>query len=185
MNTQEAEQLFAKAEELAGCGIDVLVNNAGITKDNFVMKMSNEDWESVLKVNLEASFRICRAAFRPMSQRRCGRIINMASVVAFMGNMGQANYCATKAGLIGMSKALAHEFAARGVTVNCVAPGFIDSAMTKNLPDKVKDRLIDATMMKRMGTPAEVAAVVGFLASDGASFITGTTIHVNGGLYLA
>ncbi|MDR0625261.1 MAG: beta-ketoacyl-ACP reductase [Holosporales bacterium] len=184
-NPEEAEQLFAKAEELAGGEIDVVVNNAGITRDSFVMKMSDSNWRDVLTVNLEACFRICRAAFRPMSSRRRGRIINMSSVVGFMGNMGQANYCAAKAGLVGLSKALAHEFASRGITVNCVAPGFIDSAMTKSLPEKVKERLIDITPMKRMGTPQEVAEVVSFLASDGASFITGTTVHVNGGLYLA
>ncbi|MDR3285376.1 MAG: 3-oxoacyl-[acyl-carrier-protein] reductase [Holosporales bacterium] len=184
MNTYESEQLFSMAEKEIG-GVEVLVNNAGIAKDNLIMKMSDSDWETVLKINLEACFRICRAAFRPMISRREGRIINMASVVGFSGNAGQVNYCATKAGLVGMSKALAQEIASRGITVNCIAPGFIDSAMTKNLPEKVKEKLLTATPMGRMGTPDEVAEVVSFLASKAASYITGTTIHVNGGLYSA
>ncbi|MDR0633283.1 MAG: 3-oxoacyl-[acyl-carrier-protein] reductase [Holosporales bacterium] len=183
MQSGAAEQLFQSAEQALG-GVDVLVNNAGITKDNLILRMSDSDWESVLRVNLDACFRLCRAASIAMIAQRKGRIINMASVVAYMGNMGQANYCATKAGLVGMSKALAQEVAARNVTVNCVAPGFIDSAMTKNLPEKVKERLLAITPMKRMGTPDEVAEVVGFLASEASSYITGSTIHVNGGLYL-
>lgn len=184
MKSEDADQLFQKAEELMG-NIDVLVNNAGITKDSLIMKMSDNDWDCVLKVNLEACFRLCRAAYRPMLSQRKGRIINMASVVASMGNIGQTNYCATKAGLVGMSKALALEFGSRGVTVNCVAPGFIDSAMTRNIPEKVKEKLLAAIPMGRMGMPEEVANVVAFLASSGASYVTGSTIHVNGGLYLA
>jgi 3-oxoacyl-[acyl-carrier protein] reductase len=183
MRTEDAQKLFPDAEQALGA-VDVLVNNAGITKDNMILRMSDSDWDSVLKVNLDSCFRLCRAASTAMIARRSGRIINMASVVAYMGNMGQANYCATKAGLIGMSKALAQELAIRNVTVNCVAPGFIDSAMTKGLPEKVKERLLSITPMRRMGTPEEVAEVVGFLASEASSYITGTTIHVNGGLYL-
>ncbi|MDR1907408.1 MAG: 3-oxoacyl-[acyl-carrier-protein] reductase [Holosporales bacterium] len=182
MNNDQTDALFPTAVEALG-RVDVLVNNAGITRDNLIIRMTDNDWDLVLKLNLEACFRLCRAATRPMISQRSGRIINIASVVGCMGNAGQVNYCASKAGLIGMSKALALEIGSRGVTVNCVAPGFIDSAMTSALPDKVKERLLASIPLGRVGTPEEVANAVAFLASNKASYITGTTIHVNGGLY--
>lgn len=184
MNANEADSLIPTVIEALG-KIDVLVNNAGITKDNLIMRMSDDDWNMVIKLNLEACFRLCRAVTRPMIAQQYGRIINISSVVGCMGNAGQVNYCASKAGLIGMSKALAQEVGRRNVTVNCVAPGFIDSAMTKNLPEKVKEKMLSAVPIGRMGVPEEVAYAVAFLASEKAGYITGSTIHVNGGLYLA
>lgn len=184
MNANEADSLIPTVIEALG-KIDVLVNNAGITKDNLIMRMSDDDWNMVIKLNLEACFRLCRAVTRPMITQQYGRIINISSVVGCMGNAGQVNYCASKAGLIGMSKALAQEVGRRNVTVNCVAPGFIDSAMTKNLPEKVKEKMLSAVPIGRMGVPEEVAYAVAFLASEKAGYITGSTIHVNGGLYLA
>lgn len=184
MDSKEADELFPKAWEKLE-HIDVLVNNAGITRDNLILKMTDKDWEMVLKLNLEACFRLCRAASRPMISRRYGRIINISSVVGCMGNAGQVNYCASKAGLIGLSKALSQELGSRNVTVNCVAPGFIDSAMTQGLPESTKEKMLSIVPLKRMGLPQEVADAVAFLASEKASYITGSTLHVNGGLYLA
>lgn len=184
MHAEEADALVPRAIEALG-RVDVLVNNAGITRDNLIMRMSDDDWSLVLRLNLEACFRLCRAATRPMITQRYGRIINISSVVGFRGNPGQVNYCASKAGLVGMSKALAMEVGSRNVTVNCVAPGFIDSAMTVGLPEKVKEKLLEEVPSRRMGTPEEVAYAVAFLASEKAGYITGSTIHVNGGLYLA
>ena len=161
-------------------GVDILVNNAGITRDGLFVRMSDEDWDSVLEVNLTSVFRLTRQLAHPMMRRRYGRIVNITSVVGVTGNPGQANYCASKAGMIGFSKSLAQEIASRNVTVNCVAPGFIESAMTDKLNDKQKDAIMGAIPMKRMGTGAEVAASVAFLATEEAAYVTGQTIHVNG-----
>ncbi|WP_370320613.1 3-oxoacyl-[acyl-carrier-protein] reductase [Oricola sp.] len=163
-------------------GVDILVNNAGITRDGLFVRMSDEDWDSVLEVNLTSVFRLTRQLAHPMMRRRYGRIVNITSVVGVTGNPGQANYCASKAGMIGFSKSLAQEIASRNVTVNCVAPGFIESAMTDKLNDKQKDAIMGAIPMKRMGTGAEVAASVAFLATEEAAYVTGQTIHVNGGM---
>jgi 3-oxoacyl-[acyl-carrier protein] reductase len=173
--------LAQKAEADLG-GVDILVNNAGITKDGLFVRMSDSDWDSVLEVNLGSVFRLTRELTHPMMRRRGGRIINITSVVGVTGNPGQANYCASKAGMIGFSKSLASEIATRNVTVNCVAPGFIESAMTDKLNDKQKEAIMAAIPARRMGTGAEVAAAVVFLASDEAAYITGQTIHVNGGM---
>jgi len=163
-------------------GVDILVNNAGITKDGLFVRMSDEDWDSVIEVNLTSVFRLTRQLAHPMMRRRYGRIVNITSVVGVTGNPGQANYCASKAGMIGFSKSLAQEIASRNVTVNCVAPGFIESSMTEKLNDKQKDAIMGAIPMKRMGTGVEVAASVAFLAAEEAAYITGQTIHVNGGM---
>ncbi|WP_193175563.1 3-oxoacyl-[acyl-carrier-protein] reductase [Oricola nitratireducens] len=163
-------------------GVDILVNNAGITKDGLFVRMSDEDWDAVLEVNLTSVFHLTRQLTHPMMRRRYGRIVNITSVVGVTGNPGQANYCASKAGMIGFSKSLAQEIASRNVTVNCVAPGFIESAMTDKLNDKQKEAIMGAIPMKRMGTGAEVAASVAFLAAGEAAYITGQTIHVNGGM---
>ena len=175
------ETLFPKAEEAMG-KVDILVNNAGITRDGLAIRMKDEDWQAVIDVNLTASFRLCRAAIKAMMKRRYGRIINISSVVGSAGNAGQANYCASKAGLVGMSKALAHETASRGITVNCVSPGFIASAMTEVLADTVKDKILSTIPMGRMGTPEEIGAAVAFLASAEGGYITGQNLHVNGGM---
>ncbi len=177
----EVKALGQKAEEELG-GVEVLVNNAGITRDGLFVRMSDEDWDSVINVNLSAVFRLTRELTHPMMRRRFGRIINITSVVGVTGNPGQANYCAAKAGMIGFSKSLAQEIASRGITVNCVAPGFIESAMTDKLNDKQKDAIMGAIPMRRMGTGAEVASAVSYLACDAAAYITGQTIHVNGGM---
>jgi 3-oxoacyl-[acyl-carrier protein] reductase len=180
-DTQAIEALFPQAEEQAG-KVDILVNNAGITKDSLIIRMKDEDWDSVLNINLTATFRLCRAAAKAMMKRRYGRIINISSVVATMGNAGQTNYCASKAGMIGLSKALAHEVASRGITVNCIAPGFIQSAMTHDLPEAVQGKILSSIPMGRMGAPEEIAAMAGFLATPEAAYITGQTLHVNGGM---
>lgn len=163
-------------------GVDVLINNAGITKDNLSMCMTDTEWEDVIKINLEAPFKLIKGFIRGMIKNKSGRIINISSVVGFAGNPGQANYCATKAGIVGMSKALAREYASRNITVNCVAPGFIESAMTDVLSDEQKNVLLKSIPLSRMGNPEDVASAVLFLASDAASYITGQTIHVNGGM---
>ena len=173
--------LGEKAEADLG-GVDILVNNAGITKDGLFVRMSDDDWDSVLEVNLTSVFRLTRELTHPMMRRRFGRIVNITSVVGVTGNPGQANYCASKAGMIGFSKSLAQEIATRNVTVNCVAPGFIESAMTHKLNDKQKDAIMGAIPMRRMGTGAEVASAVAYLASNEAGYVTGQTIHVNGGM---
>ena len=177
----DIDALVAKAEKAAGA-IDILVNNAGLTKDNLFMRMKDEDWNLVLNVNLTAGFRLARAAVRGMMKRRYGRIVSMASIVGVTGNPGQANYSASKAGMIAMSKCLAAEVASRGITVNCVAPGFIKTAMTDALPEEAKEKLARNIPMARLGLPEDVANAVVFLASDEASYITGQTIHVNGGM---
>ncbi len=177
----EVKQLAEKAEtELEG--VDILVNNAGITRDGLFVRMSDDDWDSVLEINLGSVFRLTRELTHPMMRRRFGRIINITSVVGVTGNPGQANYCASKAGLIGFSKSLAQEIASRSITVNCVAPGFIESAMTDKLNDKQRDAIMGAIPMKRMGNGAEVASAVAYLASNEASYVTGQTVHVNGGM---
>ena len=163
-------------------GIDILVNNAGITRDGLFVRMSDKDWDDVLAVNLTAVFLLTRALTHPMMRRRYGRIINISSIVGVIGNPGQTNYCATKAGVIGFSKSLAQEIASRNVTVNCIAPGFIESAMTDKLNDKQKETIMSAIPMRRMGTSKDVAAAAIYLASDEAAFVTGQTLHVNGGM---
>ncbi len=179
----EVKDLAAKAEsELEG--VDILVNNAGITRDGLFVRMSDEDWDTVLEINLTAAFRLTRELTHPMMRRRSGRIINISSVVGVTGNPGQANYCASKAGLIGLSKSLAQEIAGRGITVNCVAPGFIESAMTDKLNEKQRDSILGAIPMKRMGAGEEVASAVVYLASHEAAYVTGQTIHVNGGMVM-
>ncbi len=175
------KSLGARAEEELG-GVDILVNNAGINRDGLFVRMSDADWDAVMEVNLTAVFRLTRELTHPMMRRRYGRIINITSVVAVTGNPGQTNYSASKAGMIGFSKALAQEIATRSITVNCVAPGFIQSAMTDKLNDKQKDTIMAAIPARRMGTGAEVAAAVVFLASEEAAYVTGQTIHVNGGM---
>lgn len=178
---EEVKALGQKAEADMG-GVEILVNNAGITKDGLFVRMSDDDWDNVLNVNLTSVFNLTRELTHPMMRRRHGRIINITSIVGVTGNPGQANYCASKAGLIGFSKSLAQEIASRNVTVNCVAPGFIESAMTDKLNEKQKETIMGAIPMKRMGVGAEIAAAVVYLASDEAAYITGQTVHVNGGM---
>ncbi|MBM3284487.1 MAG: 3-oxoacyl-[acyl-carrier-protein] reductase [Candidatus Aminicenantes bacterium] len=163
--------------------LDYLVNNAGITRDTLLMRMREEEWDAVLAVNLKGVFNFSRAVIRPMVSKKFGRIVNISSVVGVTGNAGQANYAASKAGVIGLSKSLAREVAARGITVNCVAPGYIATSMTDALPEEVKKAFLGMIPMKRMGTPADVAQAVKFLLSDQASYITAQVIHVNGGMY--
>ncbi|MGI9415879.1 MAG: 3-oxoacyl-[acyl-carrier-protein] reductase [Hyphomicrobiales bacterium] len=173
--------LVSAAEEAMGA-VDILVNNAGLTRDNLALRMKDEEWETVLAVNLTASFRLARAALRGMMKRRWGRIISITSVVGVTGNPGQANYAASKAGMIGMTKSLAQEIANRGVTVNCVAPGFVSTAMTDALGDAQRDAILARVPAGRLGEPAEVASAVTFLASEEAAYVTGQTLHVNGGM---
>lgn len=175
------EALVPAALEKLG-QIDILVNNAGVTRDNLAMRMKDEEWEEVIKINLEAAFRLMRAATKPMMKARFGRIITITSVVGATGNPGQINYAASKAGLVGMSKALAAELASRNVTVNCVAPGFIRTAMTDVLPDAQKDALNARIPMGRMGEGSDIGAAVAYLASKDAGYVTGQTLHVNGGM---
>lgn len=163
----------------------ILVNNAGITKDNLVLRMKDEDWDGVIDTNLNSVFRMCKACLRGMLKAKYGRIINIASVVGLTGNPGQANYVSAKAGMIGFTKSLAMEVGSRGITVNSVAPGFIDTDMTRQLPEDQKQHLLGQIPLGRLGTPAEVAAVVVFLASREAGYITGETININGGMYMA
>jgi 3-oxoacyl-[acyl-carrier protein] reductase len=163
-------------------GLDILVNNAGVTRDNLFMRMSDDEWSQVLAVNLTAAFRLSRAALRGMMKARWGRIVSITSIVGVTGNPGQGNYAASKAGLIGMSKSLAAEVASRGVTVNCVAPGFIETAMTDALSEDQKGKLLGAIPAGRMGTSEEIASAVVYLASDEARYVTGQTLHVNGGM---
>jgi 3-oxoacyl-[acyl-carrier protein] reductase len=163
-------------------GVDILVNNAGITRDGLFVRMSDKDWDDVIEVDLGSVFRLTRELTHPMMRRRHGRIINIASVVAVTGNPGQANYCAAKAGMIGMSKSLAQEIATRGVTVNCIAPGFIESAMTGKLNDRQREAIMGAIPMKKMGTGNDIAAAALYLASDAAGYVTGQTLHVNDGM---
>ena len=182
LSDRDAVKALGEKVEADMEGLDILVNNAGITRDGLFVRMSDDDWDSVLEVNLTSVFRLTREVTYPMMRRRSGRIINITSVVGVTGNPGQTNYCATKAGMIGFSKSLAFEVATRGVTVNCVAPGFIASAMTDKLNDKQKDAVMSAIPMNKMGSGEDIAAAVVFLASDEASYMTGQTLHVNGGM---
>ena len=177
----DVEKLVPAAEAAMG-SIDILVNNAGITKDGLAMRMKDEDWQAVIDVNLTAGFRLARAAMRGMMKKRWGRIINITSVVAVTGNPGQANYVASKAGVIGLTKSLAQELASRNVTVNCVAPGFIATPMTDVLNDKQKEAILGRVPAGRLGTPDEIAAATLYLASTEAAYVTGQTLHVNGGM---
>jgi 3-oxoacyl-[acyl-carrier protein] reductase len=178
---QSVEALIPAVEEKLG-HIDILVNNAGMTRDGLVMRMKDEDWDTIVQVNLTSAFRLCRAVTRGMMKRRYGRIINLTSIVGYTGNGGQTNYTATKAGLVGFSKSLGQELASRGITVNCVAPGFIASPMTDTLPEETKTKILGKIPLGRMGTADEIAQAVAFLAAPGSSYITGQTLHVNGGM---
>jgi len=180
-NPEEVDQLVPRAVEALG-KLDILVNNAGITRDNLAMRMKDEEFSEVLKVNLEAAFRLMRAAMKPMMKARFGRIVSVTSVVGVTGNPGQANYVASKAGLIGMSKAFAQEVASRGITVNCVAPGFMTSAMTDALNEQQKAGILSKIPTGAMGTGEDIGAAVVYLASKEAGYVTGQTLHVNGGM---
>lgn len=182
LSDPEAPAGLVKAVEGALGQVDILVNNAGLTRDMLSMRLTDDDWAKVLDVNLGAAFRLSRAVLRGMMQRRWGRIVNITSIVGVTGNAGQANYAASKAGMIGMSKSIAQEVAARGVTVNCVAPGFIETPMTDSLKDDIKEKLLGAVPARRLGTPQDVAAGVLYLASGEASYVTGQTLHINGGM---
>ncbi len=182
-DTNAVNGLVEKASDALG-GLDILVNNAGITRDNLALRMKDEEWSEVLRIDLDVYFRLSRSALRGMTKQRFGRIVNVTSVVGVTGNPGQANYAAAKAGIIGMSKSLAQEIARRGVTVNCVAPGFIDTAMTQALNEEQKARIVASIPAERLGSGDDVAACVAFLASDQAAYITGQTIHVNGGMVM-
>jgi 3-oxoacyl-[acyl-carrier protein] reductase len=183
-NLSDAEAVEALPKDAAAAmgSVDVLVNNAGITRDNLFMRMSDEEWAQVIEVNLTSTFRLCRGVLRGMMKARWGRIVNISSVVGAAGNPGQGNYAAAKAGMVGMSKSLAYEVASRGITVNCVAPGFIATAMTDKLTDDQKAKINTQIPAGRMGTPEEIAAATLYLASSEAAYVTGATIHVNGGM---
>nr|WP_325254065.1 3-oxoacyl-[acyl-carrier-protein] reductase [Amylibacter sp.] len=183
-NLGDAEAVTAlagQAGEAMG-GLHILVNNAGITRDNLFMRMKDAEWQDVIDVNLTSTMRLMKSVMRPMMKQKWGRVINITSIVGVTGNAGQVNYAASKAGMIGMTKSYAQEIATRGITANCVAPGFIETAMTAELPDTVKDSMLDAIPMGRMGAADEIASAVAYLSSDEASYITGQTLHVNGGM---
>jgi len=180
-NAEAVEGLIPAVEKSLG-SVDILINNAGVTRDSLFIRMKDADWETVLAVNLTAAFRLSRAALKGMLKRRHGRIINMTSVVGVQGNAGQGNYAAAKAGIIGMSKALAAEVASRGITVNCIAPGFIDSPMTQGLDEKQRNAILASIPMGRLGADKEIGAAAVYLASAEAAYITGQTLHVNGGM---
>jgi 3-oxoacyl-[acyl-carrier protein] reductase len=182
LSDMDAVKALPKAAAEAMGSVDILVNNAGITRDNLFMRMSDDEWQSVLDVNLTATFQLCKGVMRGMMKARWGRIINISSIVGATGNPGQANYAASKAGMIGMSKSLAYEVASRGITVNGVAPGFIATAMTDKLTDEQKTGIMAQIPAGRMGTPDEIAAAVVYLASAEAGYVTGATLHVNGGM---
>lgn len=178
---QGPEALARSAEATAG-GVDILVNNAGLTRDSLAVRMKDEDWQQVIDVNLTAAFRLIRTCLRGMMKKRWGRIVGITSVVGVTGNAGQANYAASKAGMIGMSKSLAQEVASRGITVNCVAPGFIVTPMTHALPEERKQHILSNIPVARLGTAEDIAAAVVYLASDEAAYMTGQTLHINGGM---
>ncbi len=182
-NKNEISELVSKSEEVLG-QIDILVNNAGITKDNIFLRMSEQEWEDVLNINLNSTFNILKLITKGMVKRKYGRIINISSVVGSTGGAGQVNYAASKAGLIGLTKSLSQELATRNITVNCIAPGFIETPMTEKLDDNRKDIIINSIPANRIGTPKDLSSAVIFLASQESSYITGQTIHINGGLYM-
>ena len=177
----EVTALPKQAVEAMG-GVDILINNAGVTRDNLLMRMSEDEWSSVLTINLTSTMRLCKGVLRGMMKARWGRIVNISSIVGATGNAGQANYAASKAGLVAMSKSLAYEVATRGITVNCVAPGFISTAMTEKLTDEQKTVILNQIPAGRMGTAAEIGAAALYLSSDEAAYVTGTTLHINGGM---
>ncbi|MGV2885431.1 3-oxoacyl-[acyl-carrier-protein] reductase [Paenibacillus taichungensis] len=179
----EAEQMVKATIEAWG-NVDILVNNAGITRDNLIMRMKEEEFDQVIETNLKGVFNCLKAVTRPMMKQRSGRIINISSVVGVLGNAGQANYVAAKAGVIGLTKASARELASRGITVNCVAPGFIETDMTKELSQEIVDNMLNGIPLSRLGQPDEIAGVVTFLASEASSYMTGQTLHVDGGMYM-
>lgn len=180
-DTESADAMMSAAADAMG-GIDILVNNAGLARDNLAMRIKDEDWQAVIDVNLTATFRLSRAVLRGMMKARWGRIINVTSIVGVTGNPGQTNYAASKAGIIGMSKSMAGEVATRGITVNCIAPGFIATPMTESLSDDQREKLTAAVPAGRLGAPEDVAACAVFLASEEAAYVTGQTLHVNGGM---
>lgn len=182
-NIENVEKLIPDVEAKLG-KLDILVNNAGITRDSLIMRMKDADWDAVIQVNLSSAFRLCRAAAKGMMKRRHGRIINISSVVGFSGNPGQVNYCASKAGLVGMAKSLAIELASRGITVNCIAPGLITSAMTDELPAATKTKILSSIPMGTMGLAEDIANAAIYLASSESHYMTGQTLHVNGGMLM-
>ncbi len=187
LDVTQAEQIEAVLKQISDQygDVSILVNNAGITKDTLLMRMKDDDWDAVLNTNLKSVFRMSQAVLRPMMKARQGRIINISSVVGHMGNAGQTNYAAAKAGMTGFTKSMAQEVGSRGITVNCVAPGFIETDMTAELPDEIKAKMLERIALGRLGQVEEIAATVAFLASPPAAYITGETIHVNGGMYCA
>lgn len=187
LDVNNAEQIEAVLKQITDQfgAVSILVNNAGITKDTLMMRMSDEDWDAVISTNLSSIYRMSKAVLRPMMKARTGRIISISSVVGHMGNAGQVNYAAAKAGMTGFSKSLAAEVGSRGITVNCVAPGFIDTDMTAELPEEIKTQMLARIPLNRLGNVNEIAATVAFLASPNAAYISGETIHVNGGMYMA
>ena len=183
-NLSDAEAVDALPKQAADAmgSVDILVNNAGITRDQIFMRMKDDEWDDVINVNLTSTMRLCRGVMRGMMKARWGRIVNVSSIVGATGNPGQANYAASKAGMVGLSKSIAYEVASRGITVNCIAPGFIATAMTDKLTDEQKDKINVQIPAGRMGTPSEIAAAALYLASEPAAYVTGTTLHVNGGM---
>jgi 3-oxoacyl-[acyl-carrier protein] reductase len=187
LDVNDATQVEAVLKQIAEQfgDITILVNNAGVTRDTLLMRMKEEDWDAVLDTNLKSVWRMSQAVLRPMMKARYGRIVNISSVVGHSGNAGQTNYCAAKAGMTGFTKSLAQEVGSRGITVNCVAPGFIDTDMTKDLPEEQRARLLQQIPLGRLGAAEDIAAAVAFLASPSAAYISGETLHVNGGMYMA
>lgn len=179
----QVDALIGEIDKAHGA-VTILVNNAGITRDNLALRMKDDEWDAVIDTNLKAVFRLSKAVMRGMMKARGGRVINITSVVGHSGNPGQANYCAAKAGVSGLTRSLARELGSRNITVNCVAPGFIDTDMTKALDEKQKEGLVGSIPLGRLGSPADIAAAVAYLASPAASYVTGTTLHVNGGMYM-
>jgi 3-oxoacyl-[acyl-carrier protein] reductase len=182
-DAEQVENLLGEIEKTFGA-VGILVNNAGITRDNLAMRMKDDEWDAVIDTNLKSVFRLIKGVMRGMMKARTGRIINITSVVGHAGNPGQANYCAAKAGVSGMTRSLAKELGSRNITVNCVAPGFIDTDMTKSLEEKQKESLLANIPLGRLGRPEDIAAAVAYLASPAAAYVTGTTLHVNGGMYM-